>query len=370
MVLRTGILRGASASLITTQGENVSTMDRAEPPPRRPLSQRTVVIVVLVAVVSFATGAALMAAFGGRGGTIGQVDASTTPTASASAVESEVSTPTPTARPSTTPASTPSDFPSATPTPIPTPLLTPSPTPEPVTGVRWPLEMLAATVTHNQGLRSAPEVGPASIIHTPRLPKGTLLELQSGPVAGSGYWWYQVRLRDLELDGGVVAGWITASDEAGTEPLIAPAEETCHDMPFAEGEETATTLEQLRTGMQVTWAGCVTTPWDPPYPVTVTFRDDSTYTARRLLRGTWSGNGQAAFRNGVDRDSPLKIYTVDGLAGGGGFGTLAIIYDNGNPAPGSLRNIRLSGHQLSFDYYFKHEYGPIEFRLYRVTPGP
>lgn len=347
-------------------------MDRTEPPlGRRPLPPRTIGVIVLGVVVSFATGAAMMAALGGSTDSVGQQGgASTTPTALASAVEPEASSSTPSTRASVTPAS-PSDFASATPSPISTPQPTPSPTPDPVVGVQWPLGMLAATDTHNQGLRSAPEVGPGSVIHTPRLPKGTLLELQSGPVLGSGYWWYQVGLRDLELDGGVTTGWITASDQEGTEPLIAPAEETCRDMPFAEGADSATTVEQLRSGMQITWAGCVTTPWDPPYPVTVTFRDDNTYSARRLLLGPRvPGNGQSAFRNGVDADSPLKIYTVDGLASGGGFGTLAIVYDHGGPAPGSLRNIRLLGDRLTFDYYFQHTAGPIEFRLYRVTPGP
>jgi hypothetical protein len=344
-------------------------MDRPESlPERTPLSQRTALVVVLVAVVSFAMGAATMTAFGGVGSGIGeQVAPSATPTATTS----ESIEPTPTSRPSETPISSLSAVASATSTSIPSPQPSPTPAPEPLVGVRWPREMLAATMTHNQGLRSLPETGSTSLVHTPRLPKGTVLQLVSGPIAASGYWWYEVRLPDLVLDGGVVTGWITASDAEGTEPLIGPAEESCHDIPFAGGPDTATTLEQLRAGMQATWAGCVTTPWDPPYPVTVTFRDDNTYSGRRLLGSPWSmPNGHSAFRNGVDEDSPLKIYTVDGLASGGGFGTLAIVYDHGGPAPGSLRNIRVMGDKLAFEYYFQHTAGPIEFRLYRVTPGP
>lgn len=341
--------------------------------PRTP-RQHTVVVIALLSVVLLATAAGLALALGSGDGTVAQdPDSSTTatPGASASVLVTASSEPTLAVTPSVTPVPPSIAAQSPSVTPQPTPVATPAPTPEPVVGVQWPLEMLAATVRHGLGLRSAPEVSVASIIHTPRLPKGTQLELRSGPVEGSGYWWYQVRLRGTELDGGVVSGWIAASDEEGSEPLIAPAEQTCRDMPFPDGPDTTSSLEELRTGMRLTWAGCVTTPWDPPYPVTVTFRDDNTYSARRLLGGPWSlPNGHAAFRNGVDTDSPLKIYTVDGVTSGGGFGTLAIIYDHGGPAPGSLRNIRLMDDQLTFDYYFQHTSGPIEFRLYRVTPSP
>lgn len=337
--------------------------------------QRTMVIIALAAVVSIAAGVGLAAALPGPDRDLGQqIDATTTPTPEASPSTSVVATAspqtTPEATPSTTAAPSSSSAPSPTTTPAPSPVVTPAPTPEPVVGVQWPLEMVAATVKGDLGLRSAPEVSESSIIHTPRLPKGTQMELRSGPVAGSGYWWYRVRLRGTELDGGVVSGWIAAANKEGSEPWIAPAEQSCRDMPFPDGKDAVTSLEELRSGMQMTWAGCVTTPWDEPYPVTVTFRADNTYSARRLSDGPWAmPNGHSAFRNGVDTDSPLKIYTVDGMASGGGFGQLAIVFDHGGPAPGSLRNIRLMDDQLAFDYYYKHTAGPIEFRLYRVTPS-
>ncbi len=335
--------------------------------------QRTVAI-ALLAFVLLATGAGLGLARGSRDENIGQ-NPGTSTTATAEASASVVATASPEPTPVVTPTASPVPSPSATlapsATPVPSPVATPAPTPDPVVGVQWPLRMVAATVKDDLSLHSAPELGADSITYTPRLPKGTRMELQSGPVEASGYWWYQVQLRGMKLDGGVVSGYVAASDREGTEPLIAPAERTCRDMPFPEGDDTATSLEALRTGMQVTWAGCVTTPWDSPYPVMVTFRDDNTYSGRRLLGGPWPfPNGHSAFRNGVDTDSPLKIYTIDGLASGGGFGQLAIVYDHGGPAPGSLRNIRLMGDQLTFDYFFKHTAGPIEFRLYRVTASP
>jgi hypothetical protein len=326
------------------------------------------VVIALVAVAALATGAGLAVALGSRNLVGQEPDPTSTlePTAAVAATASPE--PTPEVTPSTTPVPSSTDVPSPTMTASPSPVTTPPPTPEPVVGVQWPLDIVAATVTHDLGLRSAPEISPSSTIYAPRLPKGTRMELRSGPVAGSGYWWYRVRLRGMELDGGVVSGWIAAANKEGTEPFIAPAEKTCGDLPFPDGPDTATSADELFVGMHGTWAGCVTTPWDDPYPVRVTFRDDNTYSGRRLLGGGSLPNGNSAFRNGSDKDSPLKIYTIDGFASGGGFGSLSIVFDAGNPAPGSLRNVRLMDDQLSFDHYYKHQYGPIQFRLYRLTP--
>jgi hypothetical protein len=52
--------------------------------------------------------------------------------------------------------------------------------------------------------------------YQPLLAVGTNLRVLAGPVAGSGYWWYRVRLEDgLTLRGGITTGWVAAADHDG-----------------------------------------------------------------------------------------------------------------------------------------------------------
>jgi hypothetical protein len=63
-------------------------------------------------------------------------------------------------------------------------------------------------------VRSKPSVEADSLKYTPLLEAGTSLSLVDGPVAGSGLWWYRVRL-DAALDGGQTEGWVAAGDRHG-----------------------------------------------------------------------------------------------------------------------------------------------------------
>ena len=55
--------------------------------------------------------------------------------------------------------------------------------------------------------------------------------------------------------------------------------EACRDFEFVRGEISVNSYEELTAGIVGTWKGCVTTPWTPMYEVTVTLREDGTYSA-------------------------------------------------------------------------------------------
>jgi hypothetical protein len=79
---------------------------------------------------------------------------------------------------------------------------------------------LLVTVSDNVRVRSKPRVSADSVKYEPVLATGTDLTVLAGPVEGSGYWWYSVRLEDgLTLRGGITSGWVPAADHDG-EPWI------------------------------------------------------------------------------------------------------------------------------------------------------
>jgi hypothetical protein len=72
-------------------------------------------------------------------------------------------------------------------------------------------------------VRSRPSVGDDSARYEPLLSQLDTLEVLDGPVAGSGYWWYRVRLADweeLRLSDGrrdrIRTGWVAAADHDGS----------------------------------------------------------------------------------------------------------------------------------------------------------
>jgi hypothetical protein len=93
------------------------------------------------------------------------------------------------------------------------------------------------TVSDSVRVRSKPEVSTESVKYDPLLPTGTELFLIDGPVAGSGYWWYKVRLETVELRGRISAGWLAAGDHDGTawigylDGLDGPDTEPVPDLP-------------------------------------------------------------------------------------------------------------------------------------------
>jgi hypothetical protein len=113
----------------------------------------------------------------------------------------------------------PSAEPSAAPTVDPTPGATPSPRPPDATPGPKPAFRrgdVVQTITPRVRVRSLPAVSGASAQYTPLLDEGTYARVLEGPVQGSGYWWYRVRvLSGVTLDGGVTRGWLAAADHDG-----------------------------------------------------------------------------------------------------------------------------------------------------------
>ena len=72
------------------------------------------------------------------------------------------------------------------------------------------------TVTDRLRVRSMPGVSEESVRYEPVLTMGTNITVLDGPVAASGFWWYQIHLEDgLTLRNGVTDGWVAAADHAG-----------------------------------------------------------------------------------------------------------------------------------------------------------
>jgi hypothetical protein len=223
------------------------------------------------------------------------------------------------------------------------------------------------TVTDSLRVRSHPVVGEESIVYG-HLPKGTRFAVAEGPVSGSGYWWYRVTDLSITLRGGIRGGWIASADRDGT-PWIGPSPEACLDDVFPAGVVTIRTLAELQSGFQGTWIGCVTTPWEPRYWVTIRFRDDGTYSA--ASQANQLGNWQPAFYYGTDEDSPAKLYELNDLQDSlKGIGQIDIVFSADSVNRGELRNIKLMGDQLEFEFFHRGEYGPLTYRLYRFeAPG-
>jgi hypothetical protein len=223
------------------------------------------------------------------------------------------------------------------------------------------------TVTDSLRVRSHPLVGDESIVHG-LLPKGTRFNIADGPVTGSGYWWYRVTDLSITLRGGIRGGWIASADRDGT-PWIGPSPEACRGFAFPAAPITVGSLAELQSGFQGTWIGCVTTPWEPRYWVTITFRDDGTYSA--ASQANQLGNWQPAFYYGTDEDSPAKLYELNDLQDSlKGIGQIDIVFSADSINRGELRNIKLMGSQLEFEFFHRGEYGPLTYRLYRFeAPG-
>jgi hypothetical protein len=142
--------------------------------------------------------------------------------------------------------------------------------------------------------------------------------------------------------------------------------EACKGFTFVRGPISASTFDELASGVIGTWVGCATTPWTPMYKVTFVLRQDGSYSAK-------SGEGldgqrMLALYYGTDKDSPLKRYYLTDLqASGLGLGEIDIYWDSGSVVRDDLRNIRLMGDKLEFELLHEGSYGPITFRLNRVS---
>jgi len=141
--------------------------------------------------------------------------------ATAQASTAEVSL---TSRPTVTPSVEPTPSYEPTPSVGPTPTATSSVRSDPTGQPRPPVDRCesewAITTVDTLRVRSQPNVGDESIKHEPLLESGTELHILDGPVAGSGYWWYEVSLTPGALRNDVTTGWIAAGDRDGTPWIV------------------------------------------------------------------------------------------------------------------------------------------------------
>jgi len=131
-------------------------------------------------------------------------------------------------------------------------------------------------------------------------------------------------------------------------------------------------LAHVRSGFPGHWQGVVTTPWVPPYDVTLTFGADGSYSGACQ----WSSNMCCvAFYYGTDDDTPLKQYALDTVTATGQVGgPIDIIYNYQAAGyaesgyQGDLRHVELdaTGNRLRFEFWYGGEYGPLKFDLARA----
>jgi hypothetical protein len=143
--------------------------------------------------------------------------------------------------------------------------------------------------------------------------------------------------------------------------------EACKGFDFSRDAISVSAYEELTAGVVGTWRGCVTTPWTPMYEVTVTFRDDGTYSA--VTTEELDGQHMIALYYGTDDDSPLKKYAINDFQDSRlGVGQIDIFFGT-DVNRDELRNIRLMGDKLEFEVFHQLQYGPITFQLTRVSPS-
>jgi hypothetical protein len=142
--------------------------------------------------------------------------------------------------------------------------------------------------------------------------------------------------------------------------------EACKDFEFVRDDISVSSYEEITAGIVGTWEGCVGTPWTPLYAVSVTLREDGTYSAKsdEVLDGT----KMIAMYYGMDEDSSLKTYSItDFQASGLGIGQIDLVFDVGSVTRDELRNVRLMGDKLEFEMFHLGQYGPLTFQLNRAA---
>jgi hypothetical protein len=149
-------------------------------------------------------------------------------------------------------------------------------------------------------------------------------------------------------------------------PQPAPVPGACDSFAFTPATAvTVHSLAELEDGIVGTWVGCLTTPWVPRYWVTITFRADGTYSGYAE-----ESAGEPAFYYGTDEDMSEKLYELNDLEDDlEGVGQIDIVFWEGNTNRGDLRNIRLTGNELEFEFFHRGEYGPLLYQLYRASPS-
>lgn len=141
--------------------------------------------------------------------------------------------------------------------------------------------------------------------------------------------------------------------------------ELCAGYGFnAPTNSSASSAGDMQQKMVGTWKGCVDTPWWSTYYVTITFNANGSYSAssEEVLDGNISKSGFYSYSiEGAHED---KVFGVTSYQSKLGQGFLDIVHPNGTSVfRGDLRNIRLDGSTLMFDFYHNKQYGPLRFML-------
>ena len=107
----------------------------------------------------------------------------------------------------------------------------PSPSPSDAGSDAIPVNGLGVVTTNDLRVRSKPEVSDASELLTPLLDFGRQVFVVAGPVADSGYEWYQVQpINGPGESEELPFGWVAAADKDGTPWLVTDAPE-CDPAP-------------------------------------------------------------------------------------------------------------------------------------------
>ncbi|HTE22503.1 MAG TPA: hypothetical protein VK674_05690 [Candidatus Limnocylindria bacterium] len=138
--------------------------------------------------------------------------------------------------------------------------------------------------------------------------------------------------------------------------------ELCRDFSFSESAVTATTVDELKSGVAGTWSGCVTTPWRPKYHVAIVFNSDGTYST--ASNEVLDGYRTPVLYYGLDGTDPNKKYSLAALPDGTFGGDITITF-GGTSVQNQLKNVKLMSDKLSFEFLHRNRYGPVKFELSR-----
>ncbi len=126
-------------------------------------------------------------------------------------------------------------------------------------------------------------------------------------------------------------------------------------------------LARVSSGIVGNWTGTVTTPWQPMHNVTFAFTADGHYSAH-------CQDDCVALYYGTDDDSPFKTYRLlDVNTAGEVSGDIEIYFGGPGSASGTNRDqllhvvLSADGNNLTFEMWHDLTYGPVSFRLTRVT---
>ena len=137
-------------------------------------------------------------------------------------------------------------------------------------------------------------------------------------------------------------------------------------------------LERAIAAIPGDWHGTATSPWEPPYEVSLSFTTAGGYSAHCA----WSSNMCCvAFYYGTDDDTPLKRYQLDQISIEGHLsGSIDIVfsYPDGlggvrydrSGYDGAMKEVELDAtrNRLRFQFWYGDHYGPILYDLERTPP--